>query len=166
MSARIFVCLAIAALAAFAFGGSSLAHRSDRPMGIAVEGCSAAGVRAAVRSFAAAYSAGRAVSAAKLFAPQPDFRWFSAGPPGSRLGAKSYDRSTLVAYLAGRARRHERLRIVQLAGGLYDERNAAFNFAGKLIRTAADKSATARPQDFKGAAICLAGQPRFIVWSM
>jgi hypothetical protein len=154
------------AFAAIALVVTSLAHGADDSPAAAANGCSPAAVRAAVRAFAAAYSAGHAGLAANLFAEEPRFEWFSSGPPGRRLGAKAFDRSTLAAYFASRVREHERLRIVQLTGGRFDGRNDAFNFSGKLIRTATDGSSPARPRDFKGAAMCLAGRLRFIVWSM
>jgi hypothetical protein len=117
-----------------------------------------------VRTFAADMNAGRAGSAARLWAPEPYFQWYSTGGAGRRLGPSAYDRSTLAAYFLARAHAHERLTIVQLGAG-YDPRRNIVNFAGKLIRRAGDTRPQA-PQPFKGAAACRGGTPTLIVWSM
>jgi hypothetical protein len=125
--------------------------------------CSVDATTSLVRSFARAYSRGRVAAADQLFAPEPRFQWFSTGPPGSRLGARAYDRSTLAAYFRACARVHERIRLVTLAAG-YDAARDLVHFHGKLVRRADDLRQT--PHEFKGAADCAGGRPFLIVWSM
>jgi hypothetical protein len=60
---------------------------------------------------------------------------------------------------------HERLRVTRLGAG-YDPQRRIVNFAGKLVRSADNIRPRRPPQDFKGAADCVSGQPTLIVWSM
>ena len=126
--------------------------------------CAAAATKAVVRSFVADYNAGRVAAAVRLWAPAGRFQWFSTGPPGARVGSAAYDRATLGSYLRSRVGVHERLRLTELGAG-YDSKRGIVDFAGKLVRGADDLRA-GKPQDFKGAADCLSGMPRLIVWSM
>jgi hypothetical protein len=145
----------------------SIGAASPAPGEPAAAGCSTSSVKSTVRAFASAYDRGRASIAERYFAPEPTFEWFSTGPPGSRLGAPARDRATLRAYLAARARLHEKLSITVLDAG-YDSRRRDFDFGGKLIRTSDDHAAATagRPQDFKGSAVCRGGRPVLFVWSM
>ena len=59
---------------------------------------------------------------------------------------------------------HEAIRLIRLGGG-YDAKRGIVNFGGKLVRSADDLRPRG-PQDFKGAAVCLAGRPLLVVWSM
>jgi hypothetical protein len=131
----------------------------------AAPGCSATGVETTVRAFASTFNSGSGTRAAALFARAPSFKWYASGAPGARLGSKARNRASLAAYLAARVRKHERLGIVSIAAG-FDSRAGDFNFGGKLIRRADDINRATRRQDFKGAAVCVAGRPRLIVWSM
>jgi hypothetical protein len=99
-----------------------------------------------------------------MWAPEPYFQWYSTIGPGSRLGSKAYDRTTLAAYFRARARMHERIVLTQLRAG-YDAKRNLVNFGGKLVRSADDLHASG-PRDFKGAAACRATGPTLIVWSM
>jgi hypothetical protein len=99
-----------------------------------------------------------------MWAPAPRFQWFSTGPPGARLGERAKDRSTLVKYFRTRVRARERIHLTLLGAG-YDPAQNVVNFGGKLVRTARDIRPRG-PQDFKGAADCVSGPPRLIVWSM
>ena len=126
-------------------------------------GCGAATTKALIADFVSAYNAGHAAQAARYFAPTPTFRWFSTGPPATRNGEASHARSTLLAYFRNRAGHHERIRIVKLGAG-YDPARDIVNFGGKLTRRADDGRTPVK--DFKGAADCLTGSPRLIVWSM
>ena len=126
--------------------------------------CSASATRTLVRSFVSNYSRGRVATIDRFFAPATRFLWFSSGSPGARLGPPSHVRATLAAYFRARVRVHERLRLTALRAG-YDPAREIVNFGGKLVRSA-DDIRSRRPHDFKGAADCRAGVPRFIVWSM
>jgi len=110
------------------------------------------------------YDHGRLDVIRQMWAPAPRFRWFSAGPPGARLGQRAYDRSTLVAYFRSRIRAQEQIRLTLLQAG-YDPTRDIVNFGGKLVRSARDIRPRG-PQDFKGAADCVSGRPLLIVWSM
>ena len=57
------------------------------------------------------------------------------------------------------------LRLTELSAG-YDPARNIVNFSGKLVRSADDIRPRRRPHDFKGAADCVSGRPRLIVWSM
>jgi hypothetical protein len=151
MHVSVRIAVVVAALA-----GSSSGAAADT-------GCGAAVGKALVRSFVRDYAAREIATVERMWAPEPRFRWFSAGPPQARLGGAAYDRSTLRRYFRTRVRRHERIRIVALEAR-YDPRREIVNFAGRLLRRA-DDIRTPRVHDFKGAASCAAG-PELIVWSM
>jgi hypothetical protein len=119
---------------------------------------------AVVRTFLDDFKAGRLAAIGKLFAPAPRFQWYSTRDPGKRLGNASKDRETLLRYLRSRMSKHERIETLRIGAG-YDPNRRLVNFGGKLIRRADDIS-RAVPQDFKGAADCISGAPRLIVWSM
>lgn len=74
------------------------------------------------------------------------------------------DRSTLVAYLRARVRAGERIRLIVVHTG-YDPARRLVHVNGKLVRTARDIRPRG-PKDFKGAADCVSGPPRLIVWGM
>jgi len=127
-------------------------------------GCTADATTTLIHAFVRNYAAGRVATIDRQWAPAPRFQWFSAGPPGARLGARAYARATLAGYFRSRVRVHERLRLTRLRAG-YDAKRDIVNFSGKLVRTGDDIGS--RPaQDFKGAADCVSGRPLFIVWSM
>jgi hypothetical protein len=138
--------------------------KSGEPLVIG-SGCTAESTKALVRTFVADYNGGRVASVNRFWAPAPRFHWFSADPPGARLGPRAYDRSTLAAYFRARVRVHERIRLTELRAG-YDPKRNIVNFNGKLVRTADDRPPPRAPQDFKGATDCLSGYPFLIVWSM
>jgi hypothetical protein len=114
--------------------------------------CDANTATSLVRTFVAAFNHGQAVAAAKTWAHEPAFQWFSANPPGKRLGSAAYDRASLTVYFRSRARVHELLKITQFKAG-YDPNRNIVNFAGKLIRTSRDVT-SALEKDFKGVAAC------------
>lgn len=127
--------------------------------------CTADATRALVHSFARSYSAGRVAVINRMWAPEPRFQWFSTGEPGVRLGPAAYVRSTLARYFRSRVRMHERLRLTELRARL-DPTRGIVNFSGKLVRSADDIRLRRPPHDFKGAADCVSGRPKLIVWSM
>lgn len=131
-------------------------------------------MRTLVHRFVRNFDTGRLRAIDALWAPAPRFQWYSTTGPGKRLGAAAYDRATLIPYLRGRVRAHERLVLVKLGGGYEPSRQIA-NFGGKLTRTADDISPQLVPgprgprprrRDFKGAADCVDGHLSLIVWSM
>jgi hypothetical protein len=126
--------------------------------------CTSAGTETLVRRFVHYYALGRVRVINRMWAPEPRFQWFSSGPPGDRAGAEAENRATLARYFRTRVRVHERLRLTKLGAG-YDPKRRIVNFGGKLVRSARDMHSRL-PQDFKGAADCVSGRPRFIVWSM
>ena len=126
--------------------------------------CTAGATEALVRSFVAGYKAGHVAAIDRMWAPEPYFQWYSTIGPGSRLGSKAYDRTTLAAYFRTRTRVHEKIVVTQLHAG-YDPKRNLVNFSGKLVRSADDLPATG-PKDFKGAAACRSTGPTLIVWSM
>ncbi len=127
-------------------------------------GCTADSTKALVRSFVAGYNTGRVAAIDRMWAREPFFQWYSTIGPGSRLGSKAYDRTTLAAYFRARVRAHERIVLTKL-GARYDSQRNLVNFAGKLVRSADDLPAIG-PKDFKGAAACQPTGPLLIVWSM
>ena len=137
--------------------GTSVAQASEAR-------CTATATKALVRTFVRSYGEGRVAAIDRLWAPAPRFRWFSTGPPGTRLGRAAYERGTLAGYFRARVRVHERIALIRLVAG-YDPRRNLVHFSGKLVRRADDLRARP-PQDFKGAADCVAGRPTLIVWSM
>jgi hypothetical protein len=128
-------------------------------------GCTADSTRALVQSFARNYSAGHVAVINRMWAPAPRFQWFSTGKPGERLGRTAHVRSTLARYFRSRVKVHERLRLTELGAG-YDPQRMIVNFGGKLVRSADDIRPRRPPHDFKGAADCVSGRPKLIVWSM
>lgn len=127
-------------------------------------GCTGPATERVVRAFVADYDAGRVTAALRLVAPAPRFQWLSVGARlGRRTGRDAYDRSTLGAYLRGRVRAHEHIRLLKLGAG-YDPRRKLVDFGGSLVRSADGLPPGWHP--FKGAADCVSGVPRLIVWSM
>ena len=134
------------------------------PEGSVRRACTADATKGLVRAFVRGYDHGQVKAIERMWAHVPRFQWFSAGPPGARLGQRAYDRSTLVAYFRSRVRAKEQIRLTQLVAG-YDSTRDIVNFSGKLVRSA--KGIRPRgPKDFKGAADCLSGRPLLIGWSM
>jgi hypothetical protein len=127
--------------------------------------CTTGATKALIRTFVDGYARGHVAAIDRFFAPAPRFLWFSTIAPGRRLGEASTKRSTLASYFRTRVKRHERLRIITLRAG-YDPQREIVNFSGKLVRKADDARPSPRPKDFKGAADCVDGTPKIIVWSM
>ena len=145
--------------------GSGNARSGVAGLGAGTTGaCTADATKILVREFVLDYARARITAVDRLWAPAPRFQWFSTRAPGARLGRSAYDRSTLARYFRARMRAHERLRLIRLGAG-YESARAIVNFAGRLLRSA-DDIAPRPPQDFKGAADCISGRPRLIVWSM
>ena len=166
MSARALFTLAVAVALAGALAAVSVAWDGAGPSreGAVRGACTAAATKTLVRAFVRGYDHGQVEAIERMWAHAPRFQWFSAGPPGARVGRRAYDRSTLVAYFRARVRAKEQIRLTHLVAG-YDPTRDIVNFSGKLVRSA--KGIRPRgPKDFKGAADCLSGRPVLIVWSM
>lgn len=169
MKAMLCVRLAALSMAACALvfaTAPNLGSAADRPTAAFARpsGCSVSAGETLVRTFVRRYNRGDVAGAARLWAPEPYFQWFSADPPAARLGASSYNRATLTSYFRSRAQAGEQLRITELRAGFDPQRNI-INFSGKLIRSAAGSVPSPR-HDFKGAARCTGTSPVLIVWSM
>lgn len=165
---------ALAAAVVFTSTGCLAAPAHGASPATSPAGCTAAATRALVHTFVGDFNTGRLRAIDELWAPAPRFQWYSTGGRGSRLGGDAKDRATLIPYLRDRAETHERILLVRLAAG-YDARRNIANFGGKLIRSADDITPRLvsgpngrRPirHDFKGAADCVSGHLRLIVWSM
>ena len=165
-SARALTMVAVVAVLAGVVIGAPVAlgrdgarvERSARGM------CTADATQSLIRAFVRDYGRGQVIAIGRMWAPAPRFQWFSTGPPGTRLGERAKDRSTLVTYFQTRVRAREQIRLTLLRSG-YDPARDIVNFGGKLVRTAKDMRPRG-PQDFKGAADCFSGRPLLIVWSM
>jgi hypothetical protein len=158
-----FALVCVVAAATATTSGASLTTASERTQ-ISAGGCTVASTTQLVHVFVANFNRGRVEAAARLWAPAPRFQWYSTTQPGRRLGSRSKDRSTLVAYFRSRARLHEKMRLTKFAAG-YDPKRNEVNFGGKLIRSADDAPRPPKERDFKGAADCISGRPSLIVWS-
>jgi hypothetical protein len=130
-------------------------------------GCTAVTTQALIRTFVSDLNTGRLEAVNRLWAPAPRFQWYSTGAPGRRTGPKAKVRATLIPYLRGRVKMHERIKLVRLGAG-YDPARRLVDFGGKLLRNADDIAPRQRSivHDFKGAADCISGRPLLIVWSM
>jgi hypothetical protein len=71
--------------------------------------CSKEDVESLVREFLQFFNAGDLIGLDRLFASDPDFRWYSVEAPGERFQCDAYDRSTLIAYFNTRHKSGERL---------------------------------------------------------
>jgi hypothetical protein len=162
MSARALFTLVVAvALVAVSVAWGGTGSSSEGSVRAA---CTADATKALVRAFVRGYDHGQVKAIDRMWAHAPRFQWFSAGPPGARVGQRAYDRSTLVEYFRSRARAKEQIRLTLLRAG-YDPTRDIVNFSGKLVRSA-NGIRPRGPKDFKGAADCLSGRPLLIVWSM
>ena len=112
---------------------------------------------ALVNSFVAAFNAGRAAAADRLFAKEPDFQWYSARGPrtAARAAPADENRSTLLAYFRKRHRHHERqIPVPNWFQNEYFMTRGADDYPRRLVHGKMD-------------AVCRPGQPpRIIVWSL
>ncbi len=132
------------------------------PAGAAAEDCRPGDVRAALSSFASAYSGGDFEALDALFAPEPEFEWYSTDAPGARLQARAKKRSSLIPYFETRHRRHDRfaLRSFQFNGN--SPRWGNFQMTMRRRLPGYREGAWFRVWG-KGAAICDGADARFIV---
>lgn len=158
------VLVVIGATVAFVGCASSASSGAGSSAEQARGSCTADATKVLVRAFVRGYDNGELRRINRMWAKEPRFQWFSAGPPGARLGERAYDRTTLTSYFRSRAQAQERIRLTKL-NAAYDPARGIVNFNGKLVRSAKGTRPQG-PKDFKGAADCLSGRPILIVWSM
>ena len=137
-------------------------HRSGGP-------CKATETRALVFAFARAWTTGNVTEANRLVAPEPNYRWVSAGPPGGRSGARAFDRRSLGAFIRARHAQHERLTIksFKFNGSDLRGKEGFGHFEFKALRNSDDQPIGVDPlHSGKGAIICTLARPMIAVWSL
>jgi hypothetical protein len=132
------------------------------PAAAAAEDCRPHDVRAALSSFSRAYSRGDFAALDSLFAPKPDFRWYSTDAPGTRLMQAARKRSSLVPYFEARHRRHDRFRLRSFE---FNGNSPGWGNFQMSMRRRTDGYRRGRwfQVNGKGAAICDGTDVRFIV---
>jgi hypothetical protein len=158
----------LAALVALA-GAGAAAGDASQVIVIQVKLCTPAEVRGAVHRFVAAFNAGDARRLDRVFAREPDFRWYATDAPGQRLLPGAAHRAGLLRYFARRHASGERLtlRSLRVNGNTIASGNLKSygNFEYRLVRAANDLAPTG--YQGKGALHCYLGRPdTLIVWSM
>jgi hypothetical protein len=131
--------------------------------------CTAIDTRAVVVAFARAWSSGDVVAINRLVAPEPQFKWISAGPPGSRFGASAFARGSLRHYIAMRAVQHDRIDIKRFRfnGSDLREDGGYGHFEFDAARTSDDWPPGAQHlRHGKGAIVCTLSRPMLAVWSI
>jgi hypothetical protein len=131
--------------------------------------CTAQQARAVVGAFARAWSHGNTAAVDRLVAPEPQFKWISFGPPGSRSGSRAYARGSLRSYIAARATRHDRLDIKRFRFNGSDVRadGGYGHFEIDAVRSSDDWPTEAPPlRPGKGAIVCTLSRPVLAVWSL
>ena len=152
----------LVALVALSVEPSSAGHAAAGP-------CTALQTRSVASAFAAAWTRGDVAAVERLVAPEPHFRWVSAGPPGDRVGPRAFQRRTLAAFVRARHAQRERLALTW------------FKFHGSDVRAGqgfghfefhADRRSSDWPASMtnarqgKGAIICTLARPMLAVWSL
>lgn len=127
--------------------------------------CGKAKTLGAFRAFVAAYNRGDSAALDRRFAPEPDFRWYSSGAPGRRVGNAAGRRRTLIRYFAKRHASGDRIRIRRLD---YNGRSSTYGNLGFEILRRSDgfRGGGWIRVPGKGAASCYDGEARFIVMSI
>jgi hypothetical protein len=150
-------------------GGPAAEHAASSAAVLHMAGdvtpCTATEVRALVTSFIRAFNRGETEQLDSLFAGEPDFQWYSTGPPGTRLRTAAMDRSSLIRYFGGR---HARAEHLTLRTFRFNGNTSAPKPYGNFVFTLTRKARDLRPTRFhgKGAAHCYAWDDAIIVWSM
>jgi hypothetical protein len=130
--------------------------------------CAPAEVERAVARFVDAFNRGDRRTLVSVWAPEPDFWWYSTPAPGARVLSVAQDRPSLVPYFLRRHGKGERLVLTFLqVNGNTEARRPYGNFGYRLIRRADDLT----PTEYrgKGALHCYSarvGPDKLIVWSM
>jgi hypothetical protein len=138
------------------------AHERPRP-------CRTSEVSRLARSFVDAFNRGDSRALARLVAREPEFRWWSTGPPAARLGEVAHDRASLGNWFRNRHARADQLELRRLKVNTNvrvprgEPIYGGFEF--DLIRRADDLAPT--PYAGKAGVYCYRHRPdALIVWSM
>jgi hypothetical protein len=129
--------------------------------------CEPAEVGSLIVRFIDAFNAGNVKRLDRVFAREPDFRWYATDAPGQRFRAAAEWRAGLMRYLRGRHALGERLQLRSLK---VNGNSAGFgkpqgNFEHWLVRSANDLPQT----DYHGKGVlhCYASRAdQLIVWVM
>jgi hypothetical protein len=129
--------------------------------------CASTEIRALVVRFVSAFNYGESDLLDRVYAREPDFRWYSTDGPGRRLRLAASDRSSLLRYFAKRHADGERLsvRSLRFMGNTVAPSLKPYgNFVFRLVRSTNSRP----PMVFrgKGAAHCYPDEDQIIVWSM
>jgi hypothetical protein len=111
---------------------SALAPPSGGAAPSAAQSCDRESVAALVRTFVRAYNGGDSEKLDQIWAPEPDFEWYSVSPD-EREQDEAYDRETLLPYFDKRHQLNDHLRLKYLRVGPQDERGG-FGIAYRLQR--------------------------------
>src|SRR5438874_13822284 len=74
--------------------------------------CFAAAVRQRVVTFIEAFNSGNLLALDELFAPPPEFQWYSSGKPGRRVKSEARNRETPISYFERRHAQKDRLKLL------------------------------------------------------
>jgi hypothetical protein len=131
--------------------------------------CKATETRRVVSLFVAAWTRGETAAAERLVAPEPQFRWLSVGPPGSRSGPSAFKRDSLRTYLKQRRAMHDRLQLTKFKFNGSDVRvsDGFGHFEFEVARDADDwPPGIPRTRPGKGAIVCTLARPMLAVLSL
>jgi hypothetical protein len=146
-------------------GGSASAGPSRAVTGP----CTALQTRAVVDAFARAWNRGDVFAIGRLVAPEPQFKWISFGPPGSRSGSRAFARRSVRSYIAARATHHDRLHIKRFRFNGSDVRvdGGYGHFELDAARSSDDwPTGALHLRSGKGAIVCTLSRPMLAVWSL
>ena len=151
--------------------GAALVTGSESSAVSITDRCKVTSVRGSLRRFNLAYNNGDSRRLDALFARAPEFRWYSAGPPGARVQGAGYRRNTLLSYFRDRHRHGDRLRMLSFT--FHGNSNGFGQFEYRFERRARDyRAGTPFKLVGKGAAVCsdsqefMASKVRFVVMSL
>jgi hypothetical protein len=131
--------------------------------------CTAAQTRSLVYAFALAWSRGDVDAVDRLVAPEPQFKWVSAGRPGSRFSPAATYRPSLRAYILRRHGQHDRLvmRSFRFNGSDLRGSDGFGHFQFTVMRHSDDwLDGLAHKRQGKGAIVCTLPTPAIAVWSL
>jgi hypothetical protein len=131
--------------------------------------CTASETHRVAAAFVRAWNRGDAAVLTSIVAPEPHFRWVSAGPPGIRSGSQAFDRSSLGRFIRTRHSRGDHLTLTRFTFNGSDRRGSEVfgHFEFEAVRAADDWPAdTEAVRHGKGAIICSLDRPMLAVWSL
>ncbi|MFI5027762.1 MAG: hypothetical protein ACHQCF_02115 [Solirubrobacterales bacterium] len=143
--------------AAIAGGAVSAMPRADSH-------CTGKSIRTAVVSFTRAFDQGDEESLEALFAPAPEFQWYTTPGPGRRVAKGARGRASLVGYFQARHAKQDNLDLTSFSFNGNSPHWGNFSFT--MRHSASDYiGGKAFPQGGKGAAVCDSEGVRFIVFT-